>query len=122
MTFCLPCWRAEVADAKDEVNAITELIEQKTATLQTLAPLPIEILDAEPTTWTNSKKGLPILTKKTFNRMRYRAMRGELGKSTPQWTLPREIWRIFFMPDMFAKNKRGDLHPESKIAVTAPLR
>ena len=26
LTFCLPCWRAEVSDAKDGVNAVTEII------------------------------------------------------------------------------------------------
>ena len=49
LTFCLPCWRSEVADAKDEVNAITELIEQKTATLLILTPVPNDIPDVEPT-------------------------------------------------------------------------
>ena len=58
-------------------------------------------------------KGVATLTKKTFNRMRYRAMRGKLGMSSPQWTLPREIGRILFMSDKLTKSKRGDLHPES---------
>ena len=63
LTCWIPCWRAEVADAKDEVNAIIELIEQTTATLQRLAPVPIEVPGDEPTAWTNSEKGLVILTK-----------------------------------------------------------
>ena len=66
------------------------------------------------------KRGLTMLTQKTFNRMRYRAVRGTLGKFNPQRILPRELWRILFMPDEFAKSRRGDLPPESKIALNAP--
>ena len=58
--------------------------------------------------------------KKTFNRMRYRAMRGKLGKPTPQWTLPRGLWKILFMPNKFIKIERGALRPEASEALTAP--
>ena len=59
--------------------------------------------------------------KETFNRMRYRAMRGKLGKPTRQWTLLRELWRILFMPNRFIRNERSALRLETSDAVAAPL-
>ena len=98
-----------------EVSTITETTEEKTALLTELAPPLVVNPSDEPTPWTNTKKGLAILAKNTFNRMRYRTMRGEKrGKPTPQWNLPRELWRILFMPSKFIKNERGALRPETR--------
>ena len=56
LTFCLPCWRAEVADAKADVTFFQEYIDAKVTALGYLEPVAPAPPNDEPETWTSHQK------------------------------------------------------------------
>ena len=55
-----------------------------------------------------------------YRRLARRAYKGKLGKTVPPWTLPREIWRIFFSPDRFARRGQRSIEHDPMIPLSAP--
>ena len=55
-----------------------------------------------------------------YRRLARRAYKGKLGKTVPPWTLPRDIWRILFSPDRFARRGQRPVEHDLTTPLSAP--
>ena len=74
--------------------------------LDQLDPVAPKESNDDPETWTSHQKNMTTLTRQTCHRMRFRSMVGKLRTSVPSWNLPRELWRVLFVPSKFSRANR----------------
>ena len=110
-SFCLICFRAILKRAED-IHFINILRHEFAMRAQAANQSPVMADDPPPLdVWSCPDRQLARRTTKFARQLRYQCRTGKIGKATPEWALPRELWRLVSEPHHF--RTRGQFSVDS---------